>query len=129
MSDFEDIKIVGMDDEASYKSDPNSALYEIYLNLSSSAPYEWAEYFNTRWQQHFYMMKRRASVSGDKLNIYCVPDELESHINELKKVFSETNQAYKSHLSALEIDAERAKQEADKEKEKLLNIKNNISFD
>lgn len=70
-------------------SDPNMALFNIVLNLSASAPYEWADYFNAGWQQHIYMMKRRASVSGRRLTIDCVPDELEKdHIPELTKIIA-----------------------------------------
>src|SRR5450830_1168697 len=100
MKEFEDIKIVSMDDAASHRPDPNMAMFNIVLNLSSSAPHEWANYFNQRWKQHIYMTKRRASVSGKKLEIYCVPDELEKdHIPELNNVFTETNNAYRAFLT------------------------------
>jgi hypothetical protein len=67
MSDqFTGIKIVALDDEASCPSG-QGALLRLVLKLSQSAPSAWSQYFNDAWQQHLYIMKRRASVSGDRL--------------------------------------------------------------
>ncbi len=129
MSTFQDIKITGMNDKESSRPDPSMALYDIVLTLSESVPYEWADYFNQRWKQHFYMMKRRASVSGARLTIYCVPEELESQIQELKKVITETNQKYKEHLSIQKNQMETKKQEENEDKEKMSNLKGSIKFD
>ncbi|MFA5924797.1 MAG: hypothetical protein WC856_26520 [Methylococcaceae bacterium] len=117
--EFKAINIVSLDDTASSSSDPNSTLVNIVLNLSSSAPHEWASYFNERWQSHIYMMKRRASVSGNRLNIYCVPEELQNdHLPELKTIIEETNQAYRQFLAQKERVAatEMAKNETEKAK-------------
>ena len=127
--EFEDIRIISMDDAASRRTDPNLALVNIVLNLSSSAPHEWASYFNQLWQQHIYMMKRKAQVSGKRLEIYCVPDELqENHIPELNKVINETNVAYKTYLSnQAQQKAVKDAQEA-AEREHLKRIKDNLKF-
>lgn len=128
-SEFEDIRIVAMDDEASYKSEPNTQMINVVLNLSASAPHEWASYFNSRWQHHFYMMKRRASVSGKRLEIYCVPEELQQHIRELNKVIAETNAAYQSHTQQIQAaEAERATVET-RERAELANLKSKLNFD
>lgn len=129
-TEFQDIKIVSLDDEASYKSDPSSALTNIILNLSASAPYEWSSYFNERWIQQFYMMKRNASVSGKRLEIYCVPHELQTdHIPQLKKVITETNQAYREYLAQKQqVATAQAASEAD-ERKKLASIKADLKFD
>ena len=42
-SEFEDIKIVAMDDQASYKDDPATQMMNVVLTLSASAPHEWAQ--------------------------------------------------------------------------------------
>ncbi|MFH1493751.1 MAG: hypothetical protein ABIG70_03020 [Pseudomonadota bacterium] len=129
MNEFEDIKIVSMDDAASHRPDPSMAMFNIFLNLSSSAPSEWAKYFNQRWQQHIYMLKRKANVSGRKLEIYCVPEELEKdHIPELNKVISETNNAYRAfHINQIQQEAAQKAQEI-AEREQLKSIKNNLKF-
>lgn len=130
MSEFEDIRIVGMDDESSSKRDPHLALFDIVLDLSGGAPPEWAQYFNARWDQHFYMMKREASVSGSRLTICCVPDELEkSHLPELKKVIDETNQKYKQYLESKRAAQQHADQIEQEKRDKLRDLKNNLKFD
>lgn len=130
ITEFEDIKIVSLDDKASYKSDPSSAMMHVVLSLSASAPHEWSNYFNQRWQQQFYMMKRNASVSGKRLEIYCVPEELKnSHIPELNKVIAETNHAYQQHLAHTrqEVATQAAAEAA--ERENLASIKAGLKFD
>lgn len=129
-SEFEDIKIVAMDDEASYKDESDTQMVHIVLTLSASAPYDWAQYFNERWEQQFYMMKRHASVSGLRLEIYCVPDELQRyHIPELNKVIAETNAAYRSHVvHAQQITAERDAKKG-RERSELADLKSKLKFD
>lgn len=110
-SQFEDIKITGIDQTACSKPDPDLALLNIVLTLSAPAPSEWATYFNHRWERHIYMVKRRASVSGARLQIYCVPDELEhDHIPQLNSVIAETNAAYRNYRG--QADRELAAQKA-----------------
>ncbi|KNH27953.1 hypothetical protein [Pseudomonas farris] len=130
MTEFEDIKIVSLDDKASYKSDPSSALMHVVLSLSASAPYEWSNYFNQRWLQQFYMMKRNASVSGKRLEIYCVPDDLQNdHIPELNKVIAETNHVYRQHLAHTQKKAATQRAAEAAEREKLASIKAGLKFD
>ncbi|MGA8862779.1 MAG: hypothetical protein WBM09_04480 [Gallionella sp.] len=127
--EFEDITIVSMDEGSSHWPNPRVAMYNIVLNLSGSAPYEWATYFNQRWKQHIYMGKARARVSGRKLHIYCVPDELEKeHMHELNTIIVETNNAYRIFLAArIQQEATREAQEI-AERDKLKSIKNNLKF-
>ena len=129
MNTFQDITITGMSDEESTKPDPNMALYNIVLTLSESAPYEWADYFEQRWKQHFYMMKRRVSISGSRLTICCVPEELQSHLSELKKVIKETNQKYREYITNQKNQAEVERQREAKERKELSDLKGSIKFD
>lgn len=128
-TEFEPIKIVSFDNKATYKTDPSSALVNAVLNLSASAPADWANYFNERWKQHFYMMKRNAHVSGSRLEVYCVSDELQNLIVEFNKVIAETNQAYMQHLAKLHQDAERQKASEAADREQLAQIKGRLKFD
>ncbi|MBX3628045.1 MAG: hypothetical protein KF892_23755 [Rhizobacter sp.] len=128
--EFVDIKISAFDDQSSHRVDPRSAIVRMVLELSSSAPPEWSRYFNERWEQNFYMMKRRAHVSGRRLEIECVPEELESdHLPQLKKIISETNQAYRQYHAARQQqrEAEEARKEADSAK--MSEFKKKLSFD
>jgi hypothetical protein len=127
--DFEDIKIVEFDDAATYKDDPGSILVNAVLKLSAPAPYEWSNHFNQRWAEHFYMRKRQASVSGERLEVYCVPDELHHLVPELSRVMIETNQAYRRYVAQeQQLASQRAAAEK-VEREQLSQIKNSLKFD
>lgn len=98
-NEFQGIRMVSMDESVSLRPNPNTGLYDVLFKLSIPAPDEWADYFNTRWDQHLYTAKRRATVSGSNLEICCVPDELNKyHMPELLKIIAETNNAYKAML-------------------------------
>lgn len=130
MSDqFTDLRIISLDDKASGPSG-QGALFRLVLKLSESAPPEWEDYFNRAWEQHLYMMKRRASVSGDQLEIVCMPDELEKdHIPELNKVINETNRAYRGYLQERQQHEATQTQEAQRQREMLSNLKGRLKFD
>jgi len=128
-NEFEDIRITGVDESASGGGDENSALVDVVLTLSESTPSEWATYFNQRWEQHIYMMKRRARVAGSRLTIHCVPNELEKdHLPELRKVMEETNDRYRRHV-ANQAREERARAEREQaQKDEIKKLKG-IKFD
>ncbi len=95
---FEPIKIVSLDVGATEDSG-QGALKNLSLKLSKFAEYDWCEQFNHLWKNHFYMMKRAAYATGDRLVVTCVPDELsEGLLEELKKVVEATNVAYGNHI-------------------------------
>lgn len=128
-AEFEGIRITSVDADLSGGSDGNSALVDVVLTLSQSAPSDWTTYFNGRWEQHIYMMKRRARVSGSRLTIHCVPDELEKdHLPQLKKIVDETNQRYTEYLIQKERDAQRERERTEAQKAELDKLKN-IKFD
>jgi uncharacterized coiled-coil protein SlyX len=128
-SDFEDIKIVAMDDKASHKREPNTQMMNVVLSLSASAPHEWANHFNTLWKHHIYSMKRSASVSGKRLEIYCAPEELQQHIEELNKIIAETNTAYRQHTQQLKAAEDRRAAIEARERAELAAIKSTLKFD
>ena len=128
--DFAAIKITGLNDEASGPSEQGAAMTRVVLELSASAPAEWSSYFNQRWQQHIYTMKRRAHVSGSRLEIDCVLDELEAdHLPELCNVVAETNKEYAKYHAAKNAAQAAEKQRREAEAERLAQLKKNINFD
>lgn len=129
-TEFQDIRIVGLDDDASYKPDPNKALYNVVLELSGTPPPDWERYFNQRWKSEFYMMKRRAEVSGRLLTIHCVPDELErEHLPRLRDVVSETNMAYRAHHQESERRRSHERAEAERDRAELRQLKHTLRFE
>ncbi len=76
------------------------------------------------------MMKRRACVPGDRLEIVCMPDELESdHLQELNKVIAETNTAYSAHAAEQNRLRKQADEEAKQQKDQLASLKGRLKFD
>lgn len=127
--EFKDIKIAAMDDGASGPAG-EGALMRIVLKLSASPPASWSEYFNRAWQQHLYMTKRRTTVSGSRLEIICMPDELQTdHIPELNKIIAETNAAYRSYASDRARQRQAAEEEASRQKQQLADLKGRLKFD
>ena len=102
----------------------------LVLRLSQSAPGPWSEYFNQAWQQHIYMRKRRASVSGDRLEIICMLDELQSdHLPELNKIIARTNAAYAAYAAEQSRLRQQAADEAKRQKDELASLKGKLKFD
>ena len=127
---FQDIKITGMNDAATRRSDAHSGLFTVVLDLSAIAPSPWANYFNDSWRQHLYMMKRRASVAGAALEIECGLDELESdHLPELKKIIDETNKAYARHVADVAQAEDALKKQTRTDKQQVADAKKTIKFD
>jgi hypothetical protein len=125
---FNDIKIVGLDDEASVPSG-DRALVRVVFRLSQPAPFEWSQYFNEAWRQHLYMMKRTATVSGDRLEIICILEELEQdHLPELNKVIAETNEAYRKYAQDQSRRREMENEAARHHREALSNLKGRLKF-
>lgn len=126
MENFEDIKIIGLDEKSSKKID-NNKLFEINLILSSSAPIEWIDYFDKAWKSHIYLMKRKAFVLGNILTIICVPDELgKYHLPELNKIIDETNKWYKEYLYQKKLKQMKEEQKEKEDRELLCKLKENL---
>ncbi|AZO54752.1 MULTISPECIES: hypothetical protein [unclassified Mesorhizobium] len=126
---FTDIKIKALDDSASGPSG-EGALMRLVLRLSQSAPAPWSQYFNKAWQQHIYMMKRRASVSGDRLEIICMPNELQAdHIPELNKIITQTNAAYGAYAAEQTRLRQKTADESQRQKDDLAKLKGQLKFD
>jgi hypothetical protein len=126
---FTDLAIVGLDDEASFKSDLAKNLFDVHLALSATPPREWAAHFDRRWITVLYRLKRRAWVSGNRIVIHCVPEEIEEdHLPQLKRAVAETNHEYRKYAEAR---ASQQRQQQDHEqhtKEKLKALKGRLDF-
>lgn len=126
---FEDIRIVDLDDKATRPSG-EGALMTMVLRLSQSAPSAWVELFNHQWSQDFYMNKRRTMASGNRIEINCMPYELaEDHLPQLKKVVAETNTLYRQHLAHLQRQAEERAEAQRRQREEIADVKRRLKFD
>lgn len=126
---FEDIKIVGLDESASAPSGQGS-LVRFVFTLSRPAPHEWAVYFKQLWLHRMYMMKRETSVLGTRLEIDCMPDELETHhLPELNAAIGETNSAYRKYLENKTRIRELQIKEEQRQREQIQVLKKRLKFD
>lgn len=128
-NEFTEIKIVGVDENLSYKDETDTRMTHVVLVLSASAPFEWADDFNGRWKQHFYMLKRNAFVSGNTMEVYCILDELQPLIIELKKVIAETNGVYRAYAEHNRLVAEQHAAEKARERAALSELNSKLKFD
>jgi len=76
LSEFEDIRIIGLDDTKTYKPNPEKLLYDIFLELSSYPPMDWRDIFKAERSFPRHSMWRHAWIEGSYIVINCVPDEL-----------------------------------------------------
>jgi hypothetical protein len=127
---FEDIKIRSFDVTSSRSLDPKSELMELVFVLSAAAPEEWADRFNASWKCQIYSMKREANISGQKLYIRCVPEELETdHLPEINSVIADTNVFYCDLLNKRQRTEETRVANERRKQAKLDDLKHRLKFD
>jgi hypothetical protein len=120
-SSFEDIHITTVDKVHSYRPDPDTSLYNVYLKLSAVPPAEWTEIFDAERQFPRHNMWRRAWIESDYIVINCVPDEMKRyHLNDLKEDVTNSNAKYREYLLRVERQRVRDAQDADREQRMLM---------
>jgi hypothetical protein len=127
--DFEDIRIIEIDDLKSYNPDPSRSLYNVYFKLSKIPPIEWQEVFNAERRFPRHTMWREAWISGDYIIVHCVPDEVEEyHAKDLIQDVTNTNEKYRKYLAEKEIKEAKEKEKRNEESAMLNKLKNKIKF-
>lgn len=128
--EFEDIRIVGLDEERTRNPDPSYDLYDMYLELSSTAPVPWAKLFAKEWSFPRHTLWREAEVSGGYVVIHCVPDELEEkHLPHLKEAVQKVNEKYREYVAMQEASERRRAEAERKERERIASIGDSLDFD
>jgi hypothetical protein len=117
---FEDIYIVEVDKRRTYKPDKESALYNVYLKLSTVPPSEWTQIFDAERESPRHGMWRRAWIESDYLIVHCVPEEMKQyHLRDVKQDVANSNQKYRDYLMRVERQRVSDAQRRDKEKRML----------
>lgn len=127
MSDFNDVTIVGFDDAATRPSG-KGALLDMVLQLSTPASGSWSQIFELAWKQNMSMTKRNARVSGDTIIVTCMPDELQTQIDDLKGVVQKVNEKYRQLLDQSERIRAAQNTKAEHDRQKLQELKGNLKF-
>ncbi|RCW51598.1 toll/interleukin-1 receptor domain-containing protein [Halanaerobium sp. ST460_2HS_T2] len=127
---FEDIKIVDIDDEKSYRPDKNKKLFNIHLKLSNNPPEEWQRIFEAERSFPRHSMWRRAWIEGEYIVIYCPPEEIEEyHLDDLKEDVKNTNIKYREYLTELVQKEVKESKKEKKEFNKITELKRKLKFD
>jgi hypothetical protein len=96
---FDDIRIVGLDDNRLYRPDPTKALYHVYFELSSRPPMEWSQIFDAERRFPRHTMWRRAWVEEKHIVVHCVPSEVKQyHLKDIKQDVANSNAKYREFL-------------------------------
>lgn len=130
LSNFDDIRITGLDDKKSYKPDANMKLYNLYLTMSSNPPTEWQQIFEAERRFPRHSMWRRAWIEGEYIVIHCVPEELEKyHLNDLRQDVKNANIKYRKYLTELaQMELREVKREKE-ESEQIDDLRRRLKFD
>ncbi|MBB3138561.1 hypothetical protein FHS26_006339 [Rhizobium pisi] len=117
MTEFQDIRIVELNDSAS--GSVKGPLTSMVLQLSADTPTAWSDSFNETWKGRASVMRRAATACGNRIMSACMPYELQSQITELNKVVAETNASYREI-----VEQAAARQEAE-----LKHLKATLKYD
>jgi len=126
---FEDIRILGIDEEKLYKPDPNSQLYHIYFELSGEPPQEWIRAFEAERKFPRHTMWRRAWIEGKYIVVYCVPAEVARyHLRDIKEDVGTCNSKYRDHLARQAAMKARTEQEGSRVRDELRRSLGGLDF-
>jgi hypothetical protein len=127
---FADIKIIGLDVDATQPSQAAAGLRHMYLHLSARPSSEWQQLFDQERQFPRHSMWRKAWIEGNFIVVDCVPEEIEQyHLRDLKEDVAKTNQNYRDYLARVARAQKRQKEAEQKEKSQLEDVKSRLKFD
>lgn len=129
LMEFDDIKIVEIDNSSSYKPDPSKALYNVYLKLSHQPSYEWQQIFEAERKFPRHTMWRRAWIEGNNIVIHCGLEEIEKyHLNDLQEDVNNVNKKYRDYLTEEARKESKESLKEKSEKDKLNEIKRRLNL-
>lgn len=127
---FEDIRITGLDANATQNSDKGSAMRLMYLTLSHNPPSRWATLFEQERRFPRHNMWRRAWLDGKYIVVDCVPEEIEQyHLNDLKQDVANCNQKYRAWSAQDTAANDKRQQEQKAELERISALGSRLKFD
>lgn len=130
LEDFEDIRVVNLDEQLTRQSPTASGLRHMHLRLSVRPSHGWAEIFIAERQFPRHSMWRDVWISGSHVVIDCVPEEIEKyHLRDIKEDVANTNTKYRAQLQRAELARGRQDEAARVEKERIQNVKKKLNFD
>jgi len=127
---FDDVRILGIDNQRLYRPDPQKALYHVYFELSASPPQDWAQIFDAERRFPRHTMWRRAWIEGKYIVVHCVPEEIKKyHLNDIKQDVNSSNQKYRENLRRVAESQARQAHRETQEQIRLNEALDGLSFD
>ena len=129
LMEFDDIKILEIDENRTYRPDESKALYNVYLKLSSQPSHVWQKIFEAERKFPRHTMWRRAWIDGNHIVIHCGLEEIEKyHLDDLQEDVNNSNKKYRDYLT--EETRKESKEALSKktEKDKLAEIKRKLNL-
>jgi len=86
------VDIVEIDTENVVQTHYLSRDYAFFIKLSSEPEPQWIRIFNFEWSRSRYLTKKKISVVGDKLLLYCgADDNIDNHVAFATDLVKKTN--------------------------------------
>lgn len=126
---FEDIKIIGIDEDKTKKIEDSAIMYGVYLSLSASPPNWWREIFNKEHKSRQSKNWREASVGAWHIFICCPLSEVQMHLDDHKLNVKNTNEQYRQYEAAEQQRQAKQSQEEQEERNQLSAIAKKLKFD
>ncbi len=124
---FVDIKIVGIEEEVTYR--PITRLYLVFLKLSHTPHSAWIRFFNESRKTPRHPLWRNATIDRRFIALECVPEEIETHLLEgLKQDVSFANARYREFLKK-ELQEEMAIRGKAPSADRITELRNRLKFD
>jgi hypothetical protein len=127
MADFNDIRIVGLDEERTTRADPGQPLYDVHFVLSAEAPAAWG------WIAQSHLGRkgiagRKAWPQSKFVVARCKIEEVERVFDALRPILETVNREYRDWSAATERT--RLEQEAfdRQEAQKLRDVKTRLGL-
>ncbi len=118
-----EIKIQSVDIENIEKDNSFEMAYAFFVNLDKNPDGDWKHFFHENWNGMIFSGRQNVSLDGAKVRIiFGDGDNLQSHIDFLKKVIEATNNRHKEHTETqarIQAREEVKKAEIDKTKDRL----------
>ena len=129
-ADFEDVRIVELDVDATQPSASGSAMRLMHLTLSCGPPSGWSGLFDEQRRFPRHSMWRKAYVSARHIVVDCVPDEIERyHLRDLKEDVAAVNEKYRQLVAQEAAQASAKHQRDQEERDDLRSIADRLDFE
>ena len=125
---FENIKIIGVDESKTYRSDFEKLLYHVYFKLSVRPKGKWVQIFQEEHRFPRHSMWRHAWIAGQCIVVHCPLDEVKDNLRDIKQDVANTNQKYREYLRKYAIEQEKYQQRKKKEREEINKAVDELDF-